>query len=122
MNKPNQPQVQDRHEHGGLPDAVQIKTLGTRGLIEGWEFWPSATGALADITVDEHGHVTVTCHCARCEAERERESLLKIISVPYDAGPDGALLIYGTDGQVTKWYCPRCGAGLETREDNARED
>lgn len=60
-------QIQDRHEHGGLPDT---RSGETRRLIQGWKFWPSSE-ALASIHLSPDDHVTVTCHCARCEAERE---------------------------------------------------
>lgn len=59
-------QVQDRHEHGGLPDT---RSGETRRLIQGWKFWPSSD-ALASIHLNPDDHVTVTCHCPRCEAKR----------------------------------------------------
>lgn len=111
-------QVQDRHEHGGLPDTERLfniskmktkpmlhkedpfceadlpQTAGLAGfpyplpgLLGGdtvkakrvfppgprpvMAFEDSSSGAKAEIVVDDVGHVTVTCHCARCEAERE---------------------------------------------------
>ena len=68
MNK--RVQIPDRHERGGLPDTVRFKpSRTTRRLIKGWQFWPSAD-ARADIIEDEDGHVTVICHCPRCEVER----------------------------------------------------
>ena len=36
-----------------------------------WRIRDSASEVLAHFHTDPDGHVTVTCHCARCEAERE---------------------------------------------------
>lgn len=94
-------QIPDRHEHGGLPDTVKptlrkedpfceadLEERGqTQQLIRGWKFWPS-NHALADIHLSPGGHVTVTCHCPRCEAERagaERNA----DGTPYKVGESG---------------------------------
>ena len=56
--------VQDRHEHGGLPDTVLPKTYN----ISGMGFQMDAEFTQDPVT----GHVTVKCHCPRCEAERAK--------------------------------------------------
>ena len=44
------------------PDEGRVRDSGSRMLYEAH--------------TDADGHVTVTCHCPRCEAEREREASL----------------------------------------------
>ena len=71
-------QAQDRHEHGGLPDTVRV----ARHFLDGYVrqdykgdviIRTSGKKTLAQAHIEEEGHVTVTCHCPRCEAGRVTE-------------------------------------------------
>ncbi len=50
-------QTQDRHEHGGLPDTIRLRPANQGRM-------------LYEVSVDDDGHATVTCHCALCEKFR----------------------------------------------------
>ena len=72
-----------------------------------WRSMDSSSKKLAQIHADAYGHVTVTCHCAGCEAERVERAPMTLkeyaASVSDEEKAEVARFVEGhlSDGSVT---------------------
>ena len=68
-----------------IPMSEFLGEAESRRFCRGWQFWPSSN-ALATIHLSPDDHVTVTCHCPRCEAERAQAAELSplVLNEPVD--------------------------------------